>query len=80
MWIYQIRHQRDRLYVVNLVEFPLRPNHNIVVDQEIRMLSRVFQDTAMRISWKFVTKFFENVLVRLGTASCEIPSSILDSR
>ena len=50
------------------------------VDQEIRMLSRVFQGTAMSISWKFVTKFFENVLVRLGTASCEIPCSILESR
>ena len=39
------------------------------VDQEIRMLSRVFQGTAMSISWKFVPKFFKNVLVGLGTAS-----------
>ena len=27
MWIYLIRHQRDRLYVVNLGEFPLSTNH-----------------------------------------------------
>lgn len=33
------------------------------------MLSRVFQGTAMSISWKFVPKFFKNVLVGLGTAS-----------
>lgn len=39
------------------------------VDQEIRMLSRVFQGNAMSISWKFVPKFFKSVLVGLGTAS-----------
>ena len=33
------------------------------------MLSRVFQGTAMSISWKFVPKFFKNVLAGSDTAS-----------
>lgn len=65
MWIYQIRHQRDQLYFVSLVESSLRKNHHV---------GRSGDQNALKGIPRYCHEYFLEIrtqilLLGLGTAS-----------
>ena len=81
MWIYQIRHQRDQLYFVSLVESSLRTNHHVgrSGDQNaLKGIPRYCHEYFLEIRTQILQKCTRRF--RYCFDSWEIPCSMWESR